>query len=388
MQDRILLERLRRSKQSVLLLGPRQVGKTTLAQSLKPALSVNLADEAIFLRYSKDPARLRREILALGQQPKLILIDEVQRIPTLLNTVQAIIDESQKSIRFLLTGSSARKLRRGGANLLPGRVILEYLDPLSIWEMPSSFDLDRALRVGSLPGVYLDRAEGEEVLESYSSIYLREEVQAEAMTKNLGAYARFLDLAADASGQWINYSKVSSDSEIGKETIRRFFQVLEDTLLAVRIAPFEEKASKRRVSQRDRFLFFDLGVRNAIFGLHKAEVGREERGKRFEQWVILQVIAFIHAHRKPWRLFSYRTNAGAEVDLIIDFGKKILALECKTAVNVTEESFSGLRSFATFTKRPTQSVVIYCGSTRQKFGAKEMAIPYLDFLLQDLPSYN
>jgi predicted AAA+ superfamily ATPase len=199
---RTIEQRLRTSKKSVLLLGARQVGKSTLTRALRPDRIVNLADQASYLGYAKDPGRLRRELAAL-ERPSLVVLDEIQRIPVLLNTIQAEMDEGSRH-RFILTGSSARKLKRGGANLLPGRIVLEHLDPLSFWELGDAFDLNRALQVGTLPGIYLDREAGTDVLDSYTTVYLREEVQAESIIRDVGTYARFLDIAALGSGDWIN----------------------------------------------------------------------------------------------------------------------------------------------------------------------------------------
>lgn len=383
MIDRTIRARLAAGSKHILLLGPRQVGKSTLVRSLNPALVINLMDETLHLAYSKDPGRLRREIRAYPK-PSLIVLDEIQRVPALLNVVQALLDEGVRH-RFILTGSSARKLKRGQANLLPGRIVMEHLDPLSFWELGSQFDLEKILRVGSLPGIYLDEREGLDVLSTYGQVYLREEIQAEALTQNLGAYARFLDLAAEASGQWINYSKVASDSEIPKETVRRFFTLLEETLVMFRIPPFRPKASKRRVSQRDRFLFFDLGVRNALLGIHRNPLSPTEKGGLFEQWVLLQVLAFIHAHKKEWRLSSYRTDAGAEVDLVIDVGSAFLAIECKWGKSVSENQAAGLRSFEEVAHKPVRKFILFTGEAPQRFSRGETAIPYPTFFQTTLP---
>ena len=382
MIDRMIRSRIAAGSKHLLLLGPRQVGKSTLVRSLKPSRVINLMDESLYLAYSKDPARLRRELAAA--KPGLIVLDEIQRVPALLNVVQALLDEGARH-RFILTGSSARKLRRGHANLLPGRIILEYLDPLSFWELGSQFDLEKTLRIGSLPGIYLDPTQGLDVLSTYGQVYLREEIQAEALTRNFGAYARFLDLAAEASGQWINYSKLASDSEIPKETIRRFFSILEDTLVAFRIPPFRPKSSKRRVSQRDRFLFFDLGVRNALLGIHRGPISPIEKGSLFEQWVILQVMAFMRAHKKEWKLSSYRTDAGAEVDLILDIGSAFWAIECKLGKNVTERETAGLRSFEEVSPKPVKKFILFTGESPQRFSRGETAVPYRQFFHSVLP---
>ncbi len=384
MFQRTVQARVAASKRSVLLLGARQVGKSTLARALGPDLVINLADEAAFLAYAKDPGRLGREVRAL-ERASLVLVDEVQRVPSLLNTVQALMDEGTRH-RFILTGSSARKLRRGGANLLPGRIVLEYLDPLSIWELGDAFDLDSALRMGSLPGIVSEPEDAAAILETYATVYLREEVQAEAVVRDVGAYARFLDVAAEQSGTWLNYSKLASDMEIPKETVRRFFGILEDTLLAFRIEPFRPRASRRRVSQRDRFVLFDLGVRNALLGLHRQVPAGTERGVLFEQWIILQCLSFIRSRRLPWRLSAYRTDAGAEVDVVVETGREILALECKLGRNVRAQDLGGLRSFKEVAHKPVRALVLYQGERRQQFGEEVTAVPFLEFLRDDLPA--
>ncbi|MEK7859007.1 MAG: DUF4143 domain-containing protein, partial [Elusimicrobiota bacterium] len=226
----------------------------------------------------------------------------------------------------------------------------------------------------------MDSKEGADVLEGYAATYLREEIQAEALSRNLGAYARFLDVAAEASGRWINYSKVASDSELPKETVRRFYSILEDTLIAFRLPAYHPKRSRRRVSQRDRFLFFDTGVRNALLGLHRHPLSPSERGFLFEHWIILQCLTLIRSRHKPWKLSSYRTDAGAEVDLVIDQGKKLLAVECKSGSRVHETDLRGLRSFEEVADKPVEKRIVYRGSSRQKFSKGEVAVPYEDFL--------
>lgn len=344
-----------------------------------------MADEELFLSYSKMPARLKREILAL-EKPTLVVIDEIQRVPALLNVIQALLDSGAKH-RFILTGSSARKLKRGNANLLPGRVLLEHLDPLSIWELKDLFDLETVLQRGALPEIYLNKEEGLDILDSYATLYLREEIQAEALAKNVGTYARFLDVAAEASGEWLNYSKIASDSEIPKETVRRFYQILEDTLLAFKIPAFKSRNSKRRVSQRDRYVFFDIGVRNAVLGIHRQKLTTTEKGKLFEQWFFLQCLYFCHSFKTNWKISSYRTESGAEVDVIIDVGEKFLAIECKYGKLVTEAQMSGLRSFEEIAHKPVEKFLVFQGERKQKFSKGEIAIPYQEFLLRILPRF-
>jgi predicted AAA+ superfamily ATPase len=382
MQARLIAQRITRSRKSILLLGPRQVGKSTLCRGLNADLYVDLADQSEFLGFSKDPQRLRREVEALRPAARVV-IDEVQRVPALLNTVQALIDRSGGKLQFVLTGSSARKLKRGGANLLPGRIILERMDPLCAAELDQSVDLGRALRLGMLPGIYLGDAEAEDVLGTYADVYLREEIAAEALTKNLGAYARFLDLIAATSGQWLNYSKLSSDAEIPKETVRRFVDLLDDTLLAVRLPPLRSPHHvSRRVLQRERVFLFDVGVRNALLGLHRRPVTLDQVGTVFEHWVILQIVYLNRARRHGWRLSSYRSEAGAEVDLIVDRDSDLLAIEIKATRGVSAVDTRGLQSLESLLgpRRPLQKWIIYRGQRRQKFDNGVVAWPVLEAL--------
>jgi uncharacterized protein len=369
MRRRLISKRIVAAKTSVLLLGPRQVGKSTLCRSLDAGLYVDLADEADYLAYAKDPARLRRELEAVGDV-RLVVVDEIQRVPSLLNTVQSVIDRGGRVLKFVLTGSSARKLKRGGANLLPGRVVLERMDPLSVLEIDEPLDLDRALRLGMLPGVYDGGEEAADILGTYAEVYLREEIRSEALAKNLGSYARFLDVMAVASGGWVNYSKLSSDSEIPKETFRRFVEVLEDTLLAFRIPAFQPRtATSRRVSQRDRLLLFDVGVRNGLLGLHRHRLAADQLGGLFEQWVMLQVIYLNHATRGGWKLHSYRTESGAEVDLVIEREDDFIGLEVKYGRQVSVTDTRGLLSLQEVIgkRKPFQKWIVYNGERKQKF---------------------
>ncbi len=392
MLARWLSSRLARFRKSVLLLGPRQVGKSTLCRSLKPDVEISLVDEETFLAYAKDPGRLKREILALTQ-PSLVLIDEIQRVPALLNTVQMLVDRpgDGPKHRFLLTGSSARKLRRGGANLLPGRVILEYLDPLHCLEAGSLFSLDHALQVGMLPGVLAEFVEGSpdekteaiRTLGTYVDVYLREEIRAEAFTRDIGGYARFLDVIAASSGQWLNYSKVSSDAEVPKETVRRYVSLLEDTLIAFRISPFAPKgAVARRISQRDRVLIFDVGVSNALLGNHRAPVSLERRGPVFEQWFMLQVLYSKHALGTDWRISSYRTESGAEVDLVVEREDDFIGLEIKASRNVGRSDTRGLQSLAEVVgrRKPLLRRIAYLGDKPQAFEDGTLALPFREAL--------
>lgn len=367
----------------MLLLGPRQVGKSTLCRGLAPDVYLDLADQRLYLDHAKDAGLLRRQLEAQAAA-RLVVIDEAQRLPSILNTVQSLIDSSSRRLRFVLTGSSARKLKRGGANLLPGRIVLERLDPLCAGEIAEKVDLDRAMRLGMLPGIYWGDDEAGELLGTYAEVYLREEIQAEAATTNLGGYARFLDAIAAASGQWLNYTKLASDAEIPKETLRRFVQLLDDTMLCVRIPPFRGAGGPaRRVQQRERVLIFDVGVRNALLGLHRHALTADQRGGLFEQWTILQIAYLNRAKRKGWSLSGYRTEAGAEVDLIIETPSVLVAIEIKHARSVNSTDTRGLKSFAGavgHARKPVLQWIVYRGEQRQRFDSGVEVWPVLDAL--------
>ena len=387
MIERILHSRIAGHPKSVLLLGPRQVGKSTLCLALEPDLVVNLADEETFRQHLNDPGLIKRIVAALPEGPHVILVDEVQRLPNMLNTVQALLD-FRESLRFLLTGSSARKLRRGRANLLPGRVLLEYLAPLVYWEIGDRFDLRKALTIGTLPEVYLQDY-GPDILDAYVASYLREEIQAEALTKDLASYSRFLDLAAELSGQHLNYSKVASDSEINKDTVRRYMEILADTLLVELLPSYTGVGKERRARQKEKFIFFDLGVRNSLLGKRNpAHFSREELGGLFEQWMVLQILYYNRLHRKGWRISSYRDAMGVEVDLVIETGAQCIAVEFKSSVRVYEKMFRGMVRFEQIAKRKVKQYLVYQGEFEQRFEHLGLAVPYGSFLDTVVPELD
>ncbi len=230
---------LSKAARSFLLLGPRQTGKSTLIRQLKPDLEINLADEETYLEFLRQPGLLKNVVA--GQ--RTVFIDEIQRIPSLLNTIQFLLDNDRR-IKFLLTGSSARKLKRGQANLLPGRIFTYELGPLAHSELGDRFDAVRALQRGLLPGIYFEKEAGtwRKLLRTYASTYLKEEIQAEALTRNLEGFSRFFDVMCAASGSFIDFTKFASLAAIERMTARRYFDVLADTLLIHRIEPFTRSA--------------------------------------------------------------------------------------------------------------------------------------------------
>jgi predicted AAA+ superfamily ATPase len=361
---------IKESKKSILLLGPRQAGKSTLISSLSPDLSINLARESSFLEFASDPTLLDARIRA--SKPRGVFIDEVQRLPSLLNTVQALIDESRGTIRFFLTGSSARKLRRGRSNLLPGRVIALELGPLLQVELGSAFNLLISLSVGTLPGIITDDSvqERQRVLTSYAGTYLKEEIQAEALTRDLEGFARFLRFCAATAGQYLDMTRLATEAQIKRASVMRFFEILEETLIAFRCEAFA-KSERRRLIQHPRFFFFDNGVLNGILGNFK--VSDDRRGALFEHLVITQVYHTAKALGGEVRLSNYRTEHGAEVDLIIERPDgEVIAVECKSGNTVGSNDFEGFKSFASYINKPHRQIVIYGGTTPRRIDNVEI----------------
>src|SRR4026207_1904066 len=249
MLTRALAQTLRDAKKSFLLLGPRQTGKSTLVSSLNPDLSINLAHEPTYLEFARNPRELEERLNALpsGAKTRNIFIDEVQRLPSLLNTVQALLDGDPRRYKFFLTGSSARKLRRGQANLLPGRIFTYRLGPVVSCEMAYRLDTTEALSHGTLPGILFepDSKTKEKTLTFYAATYLKEEVQAEALTRNLEGFARFLSTCTEYAGQFLDLSKMAADSHIARQTAVRYFEVLEDCLIVNSLTALATSARRR-----------------------------------------------------------------------------------------------------------------------------------------------
>ena len=363
---------LANAKRSFLLLGPRQTGKSTLVSSLKPDLTINLAHEATYLEFARNPRELEERLGALPlAQRQTVFVDEVQRLPSLLNTVQALLDASPSRYRFFLTGSSARKLRRGRANLLPGRIFTYQLGPIVSCEMDYKLDTTQALSHGTLPGILVepDRYVKEKTLSSYAATYLKEEVQAEALTRNLEGFARFLSVCAEYAGRFLDLAKLAVDAQIARQSAVRYFEVLEDCLIVQRLAPFA-KSARRRLVQHPRYYFFDPGVLNGLLGNFK--VSPDRIGNLFEHLIFTQIAHSALALDKRINVSSYRTEHGAEVDFIVTSNGETLAIESKASRNVGRSDLRGLDSFAEYYGKPHRSMVFYLGAERRKMGRVEV----------------
>ncbi len=363
MYTRILAEEIRKSSKSTLLLGPRQTGKSTLLKSLNPDLTVNLAHEPTYLRFLGNPSELEETIAS--NSSSTVFIDEVQRIPSLLNTIQYLIDEKRHTGRFLISGSSARKLRRGHANLLPGRVFVYRMTPLITAELDYAVNEKAALSTGCLPGVYSEKEQGARtrILRGYAATYLKEEIQAEALSRNLEGFVRFLNMAAATAGQFLDLAKLGSAAQIRRPTAVRYFEVLEDTLIVSRCEPYA-RSEKTRLVQHPRYFFFDTGVLNGILGNFIAS--EERKGLLFEHLVYNQIQHSCQARDIEFRLSTFRTAQGAEVDFILELGGETWAIEVKASANVGAADLRGLESFTRLFGGKAQRAVATLGGNERK----------------------
>jgi len=371
---------------SFFLFGPRQTGKSTFVKSLLTPrdLYIDLLPQRAFLNYAKTPGRVREEILAHLERhdDPLCVIDEIQKIPSLLDEVHELIES--KGIRFILTGSSARKLRRGGANLLAGRAYTYHLFPLTFTDMGDRFDLDRALKIGTLPVLWETRNEDPgEFLRSYAETYLKDEVAAEGLVRNIGPFARFLDIAAANDGETVNFNNVARECSVSSKTVQQYYQILEDTFLAVKL-PAWNRSARRRLVSHPRYYFFDTGVTNALSHTLADSVNPNILRRRFEQFVICQIMAFIHYKRLDRQLYYWRTNHGAEVDVLVCAGNRMMcALEIKSSQHIAVETLSGLRSF--MADNPgVPAYVLGKNQKRRKLPNTAMVMNWDDFILEVL----
>ena len=375
-----LLDKLIMQGKSILLLGPRQVGKTTLLSHVIATQKISFIAPRTRLLYEKDPSRLADEVRALprvmGEKP-LLIIDEVQKVPSIMDVVQELIDE--QAAQFILTGSSARKLKRGEhSNLLPGRVVPLYLDPFSYDEIestqPALIDL---LSDGALPQIVLcsDQAERAMLLDAYVSLYLEEEIRAEALVRNLATFARFLELAAAESGQIVNFSKISQQLGIAHTTVANYYQILEDCLIAHRIDPYTKSSTRKKLTTSSRYVFFDLGVRR-MAALEGRDVPIESLGRRFEQFIILELIKLTRLYTDRTHVLFWRDPDGPEVDIVLQTQDTLIPIEVKWTDRPTLNDARHLRTFLKEYPNVTKGYIICNTPSRLQLDSNIQALPW------------
>jgi predicted AAA+ superfamily ATPase len=323
------------SKRSCFLLGPRQTGKTSLIKhTIKGARVYDLLDSSIYLTFSQNPGRLEQE---LGPKDRIVVIDEVQRLPILLNEVHRLIET--RGIRFLLTGSSARKLRRGGVNLLGGRARIKYLHPLTSNELGELFDLNKALKMGLLPSIYFSDDPLAD-LQAYTGIYLQQEIVAEGVTRNIPAFSRFLKVAAFCNGTIVNFTNVSNDAQIARTTVYEYFEILKDTLILYEL-PSWQKTKKRKPLASSKYYFFDIGVVSALQG-RTFRAGTPEFGEAFETFLMHELMSYSN-YVSEEKLSYWRSTSGFEVDFIIG---NHTAIEVKAKENISPQDIKSLKALS------------------------------------------
>jgi uncharacterized protein len=355
------------AKRSFFLLGPRQTGKTSLIHhSLPDTLFYDLLDSKNYLALSHNPGRLAEEI---GSSVKRVVIDEIQRIPSLLNEVQRLIET--RNVNFLLTGSSARKLRRGGINLLGGRARVKYLHPLTYRELGDKFDLHRAMQRGLLPSIYFSddpRAD----LESYAGLYLQQEIMAEGATRNIPAFSRFLKIAAHSNGGIVNFTNIASDAQVARTTVYEYYEILKDTLILRELPPWR-KTVKRKPLASSKYYFFDVGVVSALQG-RPFLPGTPEFGEAFETFMMHELSSWSD-YVSGESLSFWRSTSGFEVDFIIG---DHTAVEVKAKETVSAQDIKSLRALRE--EKKLKHFVCVCMEKRHREVDGIKILPYTEFL--------
>lgn len=386
---------------NLLLLGPRQTGKSTLvenslAQIKRKKLIFRLQEIKTYQEVIKNPSLITSTVEAeIKSGPVLLFIDEVQKIPILLDGCQYLIDMYKKQCQVILTGSSARKLRREGTNLLPGRVIIENLHSLILPEFmkqeeqrivpvkvtwknykEKNIPLEDLLIYGSLPGILREDKLRSKVLNSYVLGYLEEEIRAEALSRNLSNFSNFLELAAFESNTAPNMSKLSQEIGVSVSTIKGYFELLEDTLVTYSIPVFKKK-SRKQILTTPKYIFYDLGVRNVASNISfdKQILNTEVGGKLFEQFVCLELIKRIKYAYPAWKYFFWRTNHGLEVDFIIQTDEDIIPIEIKFTDTPQKRHIKHLQIFIEEFKCK-RGFLVGTFSRAQKLTDKITAIPW------------
>ena len=325
---------------SIFLFGARQTGKTTLLAERYPSTATyDLLERNTYERLRRNPALLEQEI-ALLPDNSLIIIDEIPLLPELLDQVHRLI--VKRNMRFILSGSSARKLRRQGVNTLGGRALPIYLYPLVYAEI-EDYDLPKAINQGLLPRHYMcDSNTAWRRLQAYVSVYLKEEIKAEALVRNLQAFSRFMEVAALSNGEMINYSNIANDCGIDSKTVKEYFTILQDTLVGYMI-PAYTKVMKRKLRQNPKFYYFDIGVVNYLLGRRNLQPGSADFGHAFEHLIIQELIAYLGYNHFENQLSYWHTYNDYEVDAVL--GDAEIAIEIKSCKEVQSRHLTGLKAF-------------------------------------------
>ena len=333
---------------SFFLFGARGVGKSTLIRehfASEHAFWIDLLSPQTESRYAQNPDILFEEVRALPDSVTHIVIDEVQKVPKLLDVVHSLIESTKKY--FILTGSSARKLKAGGANLLAGRAFVKKLYPFSFIELDTQFNLDQALAMGLLPKIwdFAHPNDQYDFLESYTYTYLKEEVWAEHLVQKLEPFRKFLEVAAQSNGKLVNYANIARDCDVDDKTVKIYFNILEDTWVGFMLEPFQH-SFRKRLSQTPKFYFFDVGVARTLARTHRIPLAPQTfgYGDYFEQFIMVEIYKLCQYFHPDYRLSFIRTKDDLEIDLVVERpGQALLLIEIKSATQVDEPMLSNLK---------------------------------------------
>ena len=361
------------NRKSFFLFGPRGTGKTTWVKSVFPkAVYIDLLEAELFNDLIANPQRLSNYIPPAFRD--WVIIDEVQRIPDLLHEIHRLIET--KRYHFILTGSCARKLKRKGPNLLAGRALTFSMHPLSVAELGGDFRLEHSLKFGQLPSVYTE-ADPQKYLEAYVKTYLEEEIRQEGLTRNLSAFARFLEAASFSQGSILNVSSVARECHVERKVVEGYFSILEDLMIGYRIPPFSKKA-KRRLAAHPKFYFFDAGVYRTLRPMGPLDAREEVDGIALETLFLQELIAQNSALHLGYKIFYWRTSNGREVDFVLYGTKGLLAFEIKRSSRITSAMLGGLKSF--LADYPVAKAYFAYTGNRRMYDNKIEIVPVLEIL--------
>lgn len=362
---------------SIFLFGPRGTGKTSwLKNNLLDYIYLDLLDYSTYSSLVANPNRL--DAMIPKDYDKWVIIDEVQRVPELLNEVHRLIEG--RKIKFILTGSSARSLRKKGVNLLAGRALKYHMHPLTIQEVGESFKMENALTYGLLPKIFSED-NPKKYLESYVQTYLKEEIQQEGLARNIGSFNRFLEVASFSQGNVINFSEIAREVMVSRFTVADYFQILEDMLIAIRIDVFSKRA-KRKIVAHQKFYFFDAGVYRILKPTNPLDTMEEGDGAALETLFLQSLRAINDYFDLGYKIYFWRTSTGVEVDFILYGPKGFHAFEIKRSKQTSTKSFSGLKAFGQ--DYPEAKLHLLFFGTHTEYHGEITAIPF-EQALKDLP---
>ncbi len=372
------------TNRNFFLFGARNTGKSTLLKHLfgdQKCLWIDLLNPDEEDRYARSPMNFKQEVMALDPTIKYVIIDEIQKLPKLLDIVHQLIESTDHV--FIMTGSSARKLKHGGANLLAGRAFVYNLYPFSALEIGKNFDLDNALRWGTLPAITYKMQTVEEkmsFLQAYAQTYLKEEIWLEQFIRKIDPFRKFLEVSAQCNGQIVNFSNVAKDVGVDDKTIKQYFSILEDTLMGFFLEPFNA-SFRKRLQCKPKFYFFDLGVCKSLTRMLSVPLQKStsDYGNAFEHFIILECVRLASYYYSEYRFSYIRTKDDVEIDLIVERpGKKILCIEIKSSDNVREDK---LAPFINLVKDIDNSEAICISQeNRAKKIGNIMVLPWMDAL--------